>query len=68
MEEETSLGLRVRCFLFFAHPTGTRVLFWWTYQSQGLLMSLPPGLRGGRPPGKGACLGEEIVGFELGQI
>ena len=29
MEEETSLGLRVRCFLFFAHPTGTRVLFWW---------------------------------------
>lgn len=35
MAEEASLGLRVRCFLFFAHPLGTRVLFWWDLPDTG---------------------------------
>lgn len=63
MEEEASLGLRVRGFLFFAHPTDTQAVFWWDLPDTGFSSVTSTWLRGAGPQASGAYLEEEIGGL-----
>ena len=53
MEEEASLGLRVRGFLFFAHPMDTQAVFWWDLPDTGFSSVTSPWAQRGLAPRQG---------------